>query len=145
MSAGRVVAVGLYLTLSLMTCFTCHMANTYRDHGDRLDLVICNACSTRTDFLELNRDEIQEHDKWHRKHARAFAGWVSAPGPVAGSRTYEHPGHIGWKIYDAGAGGVITAYKNGETVGQYDSLADAIDRATNQTGIEILADLLDLG
>lgn len=37
----------------------------YRDYQDRLDLVICGDCSTRSLLALIPRDEIAEHDAWH--------------------------------------------------------------------------------
>lgn len=54
-------------------------------------------------------------------------GWTGTPGPVAGSRYYTHPHYIGWEIYDAGAGGVITVYQDGETYNTWGSVGEAID------------------
>lgn len=54
-------------------------------------------------------------------------GWTGVAGPVAGSRNYTHPQYDGCKIYDAGAGGAITVYCNGETVSEHDSIDEAID------------------
>jgi hypothetical protein len=42
----------------------------YRDHQDRLDLVICGDCSTRSTLVVIDRDEIAEHDAWHAEVAR---------------------------------------------------------------------------
>jgi hypothetical protein len=53
-------------------------------------------------------------------------GWTGTPGPVAGSRNYTHPHYVGCKIYDAGAGGAITVYCDGETVSEHDSVDEAI-------------------
>jgi hypothetical protein len=37
----------------------------YRDYQDRLDLVICGDCSTRSTLAVIDRDEMVEHDAWH--------------------------------------------------------------------------------
>lgn len=39
----------------------------YRDYQDRLDLVICGDCSTRSRLYLIDRDEMPEHDEWHEQ------------------------------------------------------------------------------
>lgn len=53
------------------------------------------------------------------------AGWVKAPVAASGSYRYTHPQYAGWKVYDAGRGGVITIYRDGDTVGEYADLPEA--------------------
>lgn len=52
--------------------------------------------------------------------------WSAHSGVPAGSRRYTSSDHPGWEIYDAGAGGVLTIYRDGENVATRDSLAEAI-------------------
>lgn len=40
-------------------------------------------------------------------------GWTAESGLVAGSRKFTHPTYRDWMIYDTGAGGVITVYREG--------------------------------
>jgi hypothetical protein len=37
----------------------------YRSHGDRLDLLVCGECSSRTTLVSISRDEVEDHDAWH--------------------------------------------------------------------------------
>jgi hypothetical protein len=58
-------------------------------------------------------------------------GWTSTPGLVAGSHQYTHPQYTGWKIYQTQTGGAATVYRDGDTVGEYDSLPEAIEMITD--------------
>jgi len=44
------------------------MANRYRDHPDRLNLVICGECSTRSTLAVIYRNEIPAHNLSHASH-----------------------------------------------------------------------------
>lgn len=51
--------------------------------------------------------------------------WIGRSGLTSGSRTYTNEWFSGWEVYDAGQGGVITVYHQGDSVDTQPTLAEA--------------------